>query len=370
MRNSVPALNATHELSTTALVVHSRGCREAGVEVVRRQGVLMPRRSTDRPRLVPRQVRELVAWEQLLLEQHGAVETQQLAALGVTADAITANVDGGRWRAVLPRVYTTTTGLPPRVTRLHAALLYAGPTAILSHRSAAEEWGMLPVGEGPVYVTVPYGCSAVSQLPEVLVHRSRAFAYIAVASVPPRTSRADTAIDLAAAEPSAREAMRRLVGVTTTCGISLVELERQLAQRPPFRYRRALASALDRMAGGVASVLEDLYALDVEAAHAIPPAMRQVPFVVDGYTLWEDAVYDHIGVPLTVRLDGRAYHSHPMVAFRDRRRDNAAELAGRSRLVFGWRDIKDDACGAAQEVLTVLRRHLWQGPCRPCHKCS
>lgn len=338
--------------------------------MVRRQGVLMPRRSTDRPRLVPRQVRELVAWEQLLLEQHGAVETQQLAALGVTADAITANVDGGRWRAVLPRVYTTTTGLPPRVTRLHAALLYAGPTAILSHRSAAEEWGMLPVGEGPVYVTVPYGCSAVSQLPEVLVHRSRAFAYIAVASVPPRTSRADTAIDLAAAEPSAREAMRRLVGVTTTCGISLVELERQLAQRPPFRYRRALASALDRMAGGVASVLEDLYALDVEAAHAIPPAMRQVPFVVDGYTLWEDAVYDHIGVPLTVRLDGRAYHSHPMVAFRDRRRDNAAELAGRSRLVFGWRDIKDDACGAAQEVLTVLRRHLWQGPCRPCHKCS
>lgn len=276
----------------------------------------MPRRPADRPRLVPRQVRELPAWEHLVLEQHGAIETQQLAALGVTADAITANVDGGRWRALLPRVY------------------------------------------------------AVSQPPEVVVHRSRAFAYISVASVPPRTSRADTALDLAVAEPTAREAMRRLVGVTTTCGISLVELERQLAERPPYRYRRALASALDRMAGGVASVLEDLYTLDVEAAHAIPAAARQVPFVVDGYTLWEDAVYDHVGVPLTVRLDGRAYHSHPMVAFRDRRRDNAAELAGRSRLVFGWRDIKDDACGAAREVLTVLRRHRWRGPSRPCHQCS
>ena len=276
----------------------------------------MPRRPADRPRLVPRQVRELPAWEHLVLEQHGAIETQQLAALGVTADAITANVDGGRWRALLPRVY------------------------------------------------------AVSQPPEVVVHRSRAFAYISVASVPPRTSRVDTALDLAVAEPSAREAMRRLVGITTTCGISLVELERQLAERPPYRYRRALASALDRMAGGVASVLEDLYTLDVEAAHAIPAAARQVPFVVDGYTLWEDAVYDHVGVPLTVRLDGRAYHSHPMVAFRDRRRDNAAELAGRSRLVFGWRDIKDDACGAAREVLTVLRRHRWHGPSRPCHRCS
>jgi hypothetical protein len=253
---------------------------------------------------------------------------------------------------------------------MHAALLYAGPSAILSHRTAAEEWGMLSIGDGPVHVTVPYGCSAVSQPPEVVVHRSRAFAYISVASVPPRTSRADTALDLAVAEPSAREAMRRLVGVTTTCGISLVELERQLAERPPYRYRRALASALDRMAGGVASVLEDLYALDVEEAHALPVAVRQVPFVVDGYTLREDAVYDHVGVPLTVRLDGRAYHSHPMVAFRDRRRDNAAELAGRSRLVFGWRDIKHDACGAAREVLTVLKRHGWEGTSRRCVKCS
>jgi hypothetical protein len=118
--------------------------------------------------------------------------------------------------------------------------------------------------------------------------------------------------------------MRQLVSVTTTCGISLVELERQLAERPPYRYRRALASALDR----------------------------------------------HVGVPLTVRLDGRAYHSYPTVAFRDRRRDNAAELAGRARLVFGWRDIREDACGAAREVLTVLHRHGWHGPARLCTKCS
>ncbi len=330
----------------------------------------MPRPRIERPRPAPRQVRDVVAWDQLVREQHGAVDTQQLAALGVTADAIEANIDGGRWHALLPRVYSTTTGQPSRPTKLHAALLYGGPLAILSHRTAAEEWGMVQVKDGPVHVTVPYGCSAVSQLPEVVVHRSRAFAYIAVSSIPPRTSRADTALDLAVAEPNAREAMRRLVSVTTTCGIPLSELEQQLAERPPYRYRPALASALRRMAGGVASVLEDLYALDVEDAHAIPAAMRQVPFEVDGHILWEDAVYDHIGVPLTVRLDGRAYHSHPSVAFRDRRRDNAAELAGRARLVFGWRDIKEDPCGAAQEVLTVLRRHHWHGQVGPCKRCS
>jgi len=73
---------------------------------------------------------------------------------------------------------------------------------------------------------------------------------------------------------------------------------------------------------------------------------------------------------VTVRLDGREYHSHPNVAFRDRRRDNAAELAGRARLVFGWRDIKEDACGAARDVLTVLSRHGWDGASRPCAKRS
>ncbi|MDQ5855117.1 MAG: hypothetical protein M3302_02085, partial [Actinomycetota bacterium] len=61
---------------------------------------------------------------------------------------------------------------------------------------------------------------------------------------------------------------------------------------------------------------------------------------------------------------------HPLVAFRDRRRDNAAELAGRARLVFGWRDLREDPCGATREVLAVLRRHRWQGPTRPCPRCS
>src|SRR5918998_1179283 len=71
----------------------------------------MPRARIVRVRPAPHQERELLEWEHLLLEQHGAIDTQQLAALGVTTDAIT--------------------------------------------------------------VTIPYGCSAVSQPPEVVVHRSR-----------------------------------------------------------------------------------------------------------------------------------------------------------------------------------------------------
>jgi hypothetical protein len=119
---------------------------------------------------------------------------------------------------------------------------------------------------------------------------------------------------------------------------------------------------------GVLSPLEELYAIVVEQAHGLPAAKRQAPFLVDGVTLWEDAVYDDVGVPLTVRLDGRT-HLLSRVAFRDRRRDNAAELVGRSRLTFGWDDLYSDPCGGARDVATVLQRHGWRGQMEPCPRC-
>ena len=105
-----------------------------------------------------------------------------------------------------------------------------------------------------------------------------------------------------------------------------IEVARRLEERPPRRYRRALAGAVRLVRDGVQSVLEELYAVEVEEAHGLPKGDRQSPHVVDGVTLFEDVVYDSVGVALTVRLDGRT-HLIDSVAFRDRRRDNAAELA-------------------------------------------
>jgi hypothetical protein len=309
-------------------------------------------------------------WGRLMAEQRGLITTAQLAALGITPDAIEASVDAGRWQHALPRVYATFTGPLPRSALIVASLLYAGPVALLSHRTAAEEWGMLEPADGPIHVTVPYGCSAVSQPPWLVVHRSRAFAHILVRTEPPRVSRADTAVDLAVAEATPRLAMRRLVALATSSRISAAELRRRIEERRPRRYRTAINDAIRLMAGGVSSALEELFAVDVESAHALPAACRQVPFRVDGRTLWEDATYDHVGVPLTLRLDGRRYHAQPGVAFRDRRRDNAAELADRRRLVYGWKDLATDPCGAAAEVATILRRCGWQGPIKPCERCG
>lgn len=308
-------------------------------------------------------------WDRLLQEQAGVVHVAQLRRLGVPWWSVLAQVDACRWRGIVRGVYATFTGPLPRASQQSAALLYGGPAAILSHRTAAEEWRLTPIVDGPVHLTVPYGTSAISQSDLVVVHRSRAYAHIAVATVPPRTSRADTAVDVAVEEADARSARTVLTSMLTGGGVRPLDVERRLQERPPRRYRRALAAAVTMVRDGVHSVLEELYAVQVEQAHGLPPARRQSPFIVDGVTLWEDAVYDHVGVPLTVRLDGRT-HLRDDVSFRDRRRDNAAELAGRSRLTFGWTDLSADPCGGADEVVQILRRHGWTGRVTSCPSCA
>lgn len=317
---------------------------------------------TDR-RAVPRSVLDdgrLDEWSRLMDDQSGMVHVDQLAGFGVGWPETLAQIEADRWNRFARAVYTTFTGPLPRSSLIAGALLYGGPAAVLSHRTAAEEWGMVAVRPGPVHVTVPYGASAITQAGLVVVHRSRAYRHIVVATCPPRTSSADTAIDIAVEQDDALRARTELIRlITDGSRVRLVDVERRLAERRPRRYRRALLAGVAMVRDGVHSALEDLYLVSVEQAHGLPGGRRQVPLSVDGQTLWEDVTYDDSGFALTVRLDGRS-HLRADVAFRDRRRDNAAELLGRARLVFGWRDVSTDPCGVAQEVAQVLRRLGWE----------
>ncbi|MDN5914193.1 MAG: hypothetical protein L0I76_03630 [Pseudonocardia sp.] len=53
-------------------------------------------------------------------------------------------------------------------------------------------------------------------------------------------------------------------------GVRPLDVERRLQERPPRRYRRALAAAVSMVRDGVQSVLEELYAVQVEQAHGPP----------------------------------------------------------------------------------------------------
>ncbi len=295
----------------------------------------------------------------LLVEQHGIVSLEQLRAYGHTMSDVRANLAAARWQRVLPRVYATFTGELPREARLQAALRYGGGHAVLSHHTAAEEWHLLPVSDRPVEITVPYTSSAISHKPLVVVHRSRALRHIALAMEPPLTRVTDTIIDLATTQRTSREATMLVVDLVSRSPVPLPSMVDCVLLRPPFRHRAAILRGLALVENGLMSALEVEYLEEVEDKHGLPRGERQTPFVVDGKTLWEDVTYDGHGAEVTVRLDGRASHATAGVAFRDRRRDNAAELAGRARLVYGWRDVHTSPCGVAEEVRKILVREGW-----------
>jgi hypothetical protein len=307
----------------------------------------------------------------LVDEQAGVVSRKQLLAYGHSPDDIRANVAAGRWRQILPRVYSTFTGELSRLAKLWAALLYGGGETALSHCTAAEEWRMLPIAERPIDITVPYTSSAVSQPPLVMVHRSRALRHTRLATNPPRTKRTDTIIDLAVSQETSEAALYLVVDLVSQSAVSLDAMMECVRVRPPFRYRSTIKQALTLVRTGLMSALEVEYQQRVERAHGLPTGSKQTPFVVDGKTLWEDVTYDSCGAEVTVRLDGRATHSIAGIAFRDRRRDNAAELAGRSRLVYGWHEVHSNPCAVAQEVRAVLIRRGAElpGPHTPCPGC-
>jgi hypothetical protein len=313
-------------------------------------------------------------WLALLSEQHGVVSLRQLRAHGHSSDDVLANLTAGRWQRVLPRVYATFTGEPSRPARLSAALLYGGPHAVLSHHTAAEEWRLLPIADRPVEITVPYSSSAVSQPPIVVVHRSRALRYTTLETVPPRTRGPDTIIDLAVSQQTGREATMLVVDLVSRSSIPLRTVQDCFLLRPPYRHRAAIRRGLELIGNGLMSALEVEYLERVEDQHGLPRGDRQTPFVVDGKTLWEDVTYDNHGAPVTIRLDGRATHAIGRVAFRDRRRDNAAELAGRARLVYGWQDVHTSPCAVAAEVRKILLREGWdptgsrEPTCRSCRE--
>jgi predicted transcriptional regulator of viral defense system len=85
--------------------------------------------------------------------QHGVIARRQLASLGAGRGAIDHRVWFGRLRPINRGVYGVGHRALSREGRWMAAVLAAGPDAVLSHRSAAALWGLRPTARARVEVT-------------------------------------------------------------------------------------------------------------------------------------------------------------------------------------------------------------------------
>jgi Transcriptional regulator, AbiEi antitoxin len=296
--------------------------------------------------------------------QSGVVSRSQALRAGLSDGMIKFRVSSGRWRPIHPGIYATFTGAPGRGAQLWAAVLSAGPGAMLSYETAAELQRLTDQPAGKIHVTVPRQ-RHIAALPGVSLHRSgRAVEAVQRNSNPPRTRVEETLLDLTQTAANFDDVCG---WVTRAFARDLTDEDRlsvAMHQRTKLRWRADLHELIAAAASGDHSVLEFRYERDVERAHGLPEPVRQAPFTdPSGRRGRRDRLYRGYGV--VVELDGRLGHG-PEDEWRDKDRDNAAAVDGQQSLRYGWTNVRWHPCATALQVAAVLRRHGWVGWPRPC----
>src|SRR5690349_9325909 len=111
----------------------------------------------------------------LLAVQSKTIARYQGPAVGIDPRTMRGKLDGERWQRLQRGVYATFSGDPARETMLWAALLRAGPDAVLSHQTAAERHGLIDAPSPLITITVPASKRpARVKIPGILIHRSDA----------------------------------------------------------------------------------------------------------------------------------------------------------------------------------------------------
>ncbi len=300
---------------------------------------------------------------ELLQRQCGVLTSRQALQAGLTGDMVTGRLRNDRWQRLYRGVYATFSGPPPRESLLWAAVLKAGPRAMLSYHTAAELDRLADTPGEVLHVTIPAD-RRVTRVPGLAIHISdRAAQALHPALLPPRTRIEETVLDLAGAANTIDGAIGWVAGSLGRRLTTQDRLRQAPQQRPKIRWRAELEEILGLGAAGIHSSLEWRYHRNVELRHGFPAQHRQVRTRRYGRTEYRDVLYEDY--QLIVELDGRVAHPSDQ-RWRDIRRDNYAVAAGLATMRFGWSDVTSTACRTAAEVGLVL---INRG-CTTIHPCS
>jgi len=282
---------------------------------------------------------------ELAARQHGVVSRAQLEALGIGRRTIDRRLGDGRLHRLHRGVYAVGHARLGVQGRYWAAALTGG---VLSHRTAAAVWDILPPPSGRLDVTTLRNGRSTATL---RVHRSSTLTAADVTRVDglPVTTPSRTLVDLAGeltphrlARACHRAEVLRLLDAAAVLA---------LAARLPGRRTRPLRAALATLAltgpDVTRSELEERFLAVVAGARLPPPAVnaRVAGHEVD--FLWPAA-------KLIVEADGAATHLTPTAFEHDRRRDAELQLAGYRVVRVTWRRVVDEPIRLAGELLALL----------------
>jgi very-short-patch-repair endonuclease len=300
---------------------------------------------------------------ELIKLQRGVLARWQAPAVELPSTTINSLLRTGRWQPLQRGVYATFSGKPNRDAELWAAVLRAGPQAVLSHQTAAELDGLTNTRSAVIHVTVPRN-KHVDPILGVRLHRSERLAEARHPSrMPPRTRVDETVLDLTQTAKSIDDAFGWLCQACSSRLTTPDLLLAALYRRPKVRWRGILLSALGDIDDGAHSVLEIRYVRDVERPHGLPKARRQAKMTRGSGRIYLDNLVERYRT--CIELDGKA--AHPVAErWRDIARDNASAADGIITLRYGWPNVTERPCQTAAQIAAALRSRGWAGRPTPC----
>ena len=263
--------------------------------------------------------------------------------IGVGSSTIARWTGSGYLHPDLPSVYAVGHRAPSIEGDLAAALLYAGPGAMLSHATAA--WWLDLLDRQPPTIEVSTRRRCVS-LPDVTVHGRRALDQLWRRHLP-TTSVLQALLDFAATAPLDR-VRYALAEADYRDLLDLQGVEEVLGRGRPGS--RMLRKALRRHQPAYArtrSELENAF-LRLCERHRIP--IPAVNVMVEGWLV--DAVW--VDRRVVVELDGNRGHRTPAQLERDHSRDLQLRAAGFTVVRYTWAQVTEQARVVAADLRRLL----------------
>jgi very-short-patch-repair endonuclease len=289
---------------------------------------------------------------ELAKRQHGLVARRQLLALGMSGRTIDGRVGRGQLHQIFRGVFVYGSRRISRKGRWMAAVLAAGEGAVLSHRSAARLWRLLPPAAEVIDVICPPG--RIVRRRGIVNHSFQlGDDEWMVRDGIPVTSPIRTIFDIAAVAEirELERAFHEAEAREMTDRVSLPVLLERYPGRRGSKNLRALLEAQQPL-GITRNDFEEAFVALVDQFGLRRPRMN-APLALRGRFFEIDALWEHERV--AVELDSRTIHGTQKKFESDRQRDRMLVAEGWRTMRITWRQLQEEP----EEIEEDLRLALY-----------
>lgn len=285
--------------------------------------------------------------------QRGLISLEQLRSLGIGTETVNGRVKRGSLHPVHRGVYAVGHRALGRRGILLAAVLACGPDAVLSHRSAAELWGMRSWPGHPIDVTA--GGRRGRERDGIYAHRDNSLVPgdRALFNGIPCTTPARTLLDLAGVVPLGD--LRQALGQAEVDRLADFEALREVIARSRgrrgVRRLRMLVDELDPSTQRTRSELERRF-LRLCRNFGLPAPEVNVTLDLGDIHLVPDFVWRQ--QRLIMELDGWRFHGTRSAFESDPRRRQRLQLAGWRVVSATWTQVVNEPAELARIVRGLL----------------